>query len=126
MTSAEASGLRSSFDMAAPSLTVSWVMAMADVTAVCCSLVSMILSDSNSLVALSMNVDAVFVIPFAVGHQGRQFEAQVLVGYERLLHHAWLVDRLAHDCSPCLFGSHSGSGLIRIERCGSYSCPQHV
>ena len=40
---------------------------MADVTAVCCSLVSMILSDSNSLVALSMNVDAAFVIPFAVG-----------------------------------------------------------
>ena len=46
-------------------------------------------------------------------HQGRQFEAQVLVGYERLLHHAWLVDRLAHDCLLSS-GSHSGSGLILI------------
>ena len=47
-------------------------------------------------------------------HQGRQFETQILVRYQRLLHQTGFVDRLAHDCSPCLFGSHSGSGLIRI------------
>lgn len=81
---------------------------MADVTAVCCSLVSMILSDSNSLVARSMNVLAAFVMPFA------GVETQILVRYQRLLHQTGFVDRLAHDCSPCLFGSHSGSGLIRI------------
>ena len=40
---------------------------MADVTAVCCSSVSMILSDSNSLVARSMNVLAAFVMLFAGG-----------------------------------------------------------
>ena len=43
----------------------------------------------------------------------RQFETQILIRHQRLLHHTRLVDRLAHDCFLS-FGSHSGSGLMQI------------